>query len=211
MPANDYHFVTRWRVRGRVEEVADILSDATELPRWWPSVYLDVRVVEPGDARRVGEEVSLYTKGWLPYTLRWRLRIVESRHPHGFTLDAYGDFVGRGVWTLAQHGPWVDATYDWRVRATKPLLAAWSPLLKPLFAANHRWAMARGEASLWLELERRRARTPEERARVPPPPGPVATRPFLLGGAGIAAAAVAVVATLALRGRTAKLAPGNNR
>jgi len=35
---NDYHFITHWRVRGKVDEIIDILSDAEDLPRWWPSV-----------------------------------------------------------------------------------------------------------------------------------------------------------------------------
>jgi len=43
-------------------------------------------------------------------------------------------------------------------------------LLRPVFAANHRCAMARGEQSLGLELRRRRAGTEAERRRVPPPP-----------------------------------------
>jgi hypothetical protein len=36
--------------------------------------------------------------------------------------------------------------------------------LKPIFGANHQWAMRTGEESLKLELMRRRATTPEERA-----------------------------------------------
>jgi hypothetical protein len=63
-------------------------------------------------------------------------------------------------------------SYDWNIRAAKPLLRYLSPLLKPVFAANHHWAMRMGEISLKLELARRRARTPEELARIPPPPGP---------------------------------------
>jgi hypothetical protein len=43
-------------------------------------------------------------------------------------------------------------------------------LLRPVFAANHRWAMARGEESLRLELRRCRAGSEAERRRVPPPP-----------------------------------------
>ena len=42
MAASDYHFITRWRVEGSVEEVSDVLNQPAELPRWWPSVYLDV-------------------------------------------------------------------------------------------------------------------------------------------------------------------------
>lgn len=63
-------------------------------------------------------------------------------------------------------------TYEWQVQAAKPLLRRLSWLLKPLFAANHRWAMARGEESLRLELRRRRATTPEARAVIPDPPQP---------------------------------------
>jgi hypothetical protein len=44
--------------------------------------------------------------------------------------------------------------------------------MKPIFSANHRWAMARGEESLKLEIARRHARTPEEEARIPQPPPP---------------------------------------
>jgi hypothetical protein len=173
---NDYVFVTRWRVTGDIQTVAEILENAAELPRWWPAVYLEVAVDDPGDARGVGKRVRLYTKGWLPYTLRWSYRVVESRSPHGFTIAAEGDFEGRGIWTLVQDGTGVEITYDWRIRAEKPLLRWFSFALKPLFAANHRWAMARGEESLRLELRRRAAAAGADRARIPPPPGPTFVR-----------------------------------
>ena len=43
-------------------------------------------------------------------------------------------------------------TYDWKIRADKPLLRYLSFLLKPIFSANHRWAMAQGEKALRAEL-----------------------------------------------------------
>ena len=125
-----------------------------------------------GDEKGVGKVGRLYTKGWLPYTLRWTFRVRESSYPYGFTLEATGDLVGRGVWTLKQEGEWVHVIYDWRINAEKPLLRTFSFLFKPLFAANHRWAMRMGEESLKLELMRRHATTLEERASIPPPPGP---------------------------------------
>jgi hypothetical protein len=66
MSANEYHFVTQWRVAGTVEQVSDVLG-------------------EPAD-------LELHTKGWLPYTLRWFFRVTESRRPFGFSLEAWGDF-----------------------------------------------------------------------------------------------------------------------
>lgn len=153
----EYHFITHWRVEGTCEEVSDVLDDATDLVRWWSSIYLRVDLLEPGDDQGIGKVYDLHTKGWLPYTLRWQFRVTESRRPHGWSLDAWGDFVGRGVWTFEQEGPFVNLTYDWHIRADKPLLRYLSFLLKSIFAANHHWAMKQGERSLRRELARRHA------------------------------------------------------
>src|SRR6266851_1797176 len=131
--AAEYHFITHWKIKGTAREVADVLGDPLGLVRWWPSVYLEVRELDAGDpVTHVGRVIDLYTKGWLPYTLRWRFTVTESRGVDGFTLVADGDFVG----------------------------------------TNHRWAMARGEESLDLELRRSRATTEEERAAIPAAPRP---------------------------------------
>ncbi len=172
MADNSYHFITHWRVKGTCTEVADVLGNTKDFARWWPSVYLDVNVLEPGDANGLGERASLFTKGWLPYTLRWEFIVAERRYPYGSAIEAHGDFVGRGRWTFEQDGEFVDVTYDWNIRAEKPFLRTLTPLLRPIFSANHRWAMAQGKRSLELELDRRRAKTAEERDAVPAPPGP---------------------------------------
>ncbi|MBV9792175.1 MAG: SRPBCC family protein [Chloroflexi bacterium] len=179
MAINDYHFITRWRIHGTPKEVVDIITDGDHLAQWWPSVYLNVTETAPGEESGLGKEIELYTKGWLPYTLRWNFRVAEIG-TKSFTLAASGDFSGRGIWTFEQSGPWVDVTYDWKIRANKPLLRWMSFLLKPIFAANHHWAMEMGEKSLNLELARRRATTQEERSRIPPPPAPTTTSPLPL-------------------------------
>lgn len=167
---SDYEFLTEWRVPGTIDEVKDVLSDAEALPRWWPSVYLAVRPLADAGPDGVGREVDLHTKGFLPYTLRWRLLITEPITDAGFALAACGDLEGTGFWTFRQDGPEVVVTYDWRISATKPLLRRMTWLLRPFFAANHVWAMRRGEESLKLEMRRRRAATEDERAKMPPPP-----------------------------------------
>ena len=83
--------------------------------------------------------------------------IVERRRPHGFSIEAAGDFVGRGIWSFHEHSDSLDIEFDWRLRAEKPLLKHLSFLLKPLFRWNHRWAMVRGEHGLRRELIRRRS------------------------------------------------------
>src|ERR1051325_9532160 len=172
MPDNAYHFVDRWRVEGDIKAVADILEDALALPRWWGSVYFDVKEIEPGEKHGTGKLISLHAGGWLPYTLRINFRTVESRYPHGFSMDATGDLEGRGIWTFAQDGPFVNVTYDWTIRANKPIIEKFSFLLKPIFRSNHNWTMRRGEESLRLELLRRRAKSDGDLANIPAPPRP---------------------------------------
>jgi hypothetical protein len=173
--ANDYYFVTRWRVAGRGDEVYALISRPLDYPRWWPSVYLETEEIDPGDASGLGRRTRFLTKGWLPYTLRWQSRAIEINRPHRLTIEATGDFDGRGIWMIEQHGAFVNMTFDWKLRADKPLLRYLSFLLKPAFAANHRWAMEQGRKSLELEIARRHAKAPQEAARIPAPPGPNTT------------------------------------
>jgi hypothetical protein len=179
MGSADYVFRTVWRVAGTTDEVAAILGDATMLPRWWPSVYLAVEreAGMPDDSPDPGlpRPARLHTKGWLPYTLRWTMTVTEPVTNRGFALTAAGDLNGTGRWTFEQDGPETVITYDWRVSAAKPLLRRLSWLMKPAFAANHRWAMARGQESLALELRRRRHR--DDLKDVPPPPQATFRRP----------------------------------
>lgn len=151
MAVNEYHFITHWRVRGTPEEVWEIVADPLSLPRWWPAVYLAV-------VERPEGFYELHTRGRLPYTLRWSFRVTESARPDTLQLTAWGDFDGHGAWRFFKAGEYTQIEYDWRIVANKPLLRRLSFLLKPVFGANHHWAMARGEESLKKELERRRNR-----------------------------------------------------
>jgi hypothetical protein len=170
----DYSFLTEWRVAGTVDEVKAVLGDDdwAAVTRWWPSVYLAMTQLEEGGAGGLGRVLDLYTKGWLPYTLRWTLRVTEALSDSGYALEATGDLEGTGRWAFRQDGPEVVITYDWRIRATKPLLRRLSWLLRPAFAANHHWAMRRGEESLRLELRRRRQPSAGPHSPIPPPPPP---------------------------------------
>ena len=130
---------------------------------------------------RAGTAGAAPHQGLAANTLEWEFEVVESRYPYGFVLIARHSTAASGV---PPDGPDVDIAYDWRLRAQKPLLRQLSFLMKPLFEANHRWAMAQGEESLKLELARRRASSDAARARIPPPPGPVTYAAVaLLGGA----------------------------
>jgi hypothetical protein len=75
--------------------------------------------------------------------------------------------VGSGVWTISEMDVkgYCKVKYDWNIRADKKLIRYLSWLLRPIFSANHHWAMRKGEESLALELKRRRMEQ-----NVPEPP-----------------------------------------
>jgi uncharacterized protein YndB with AHSA1/START domain len=187
--ANHYHFITRWRVKGTAEEVFAIVSAPLEYPRWWPSVYLMVREVAPGNVR-------LLTRGWLPYKLHWDATTTEVRDPNRIVIRASGDFEGRGIWSIVQNGDFTDVTFDWKMTATKPLLRFLAPLFRSAFEANHRWAMEQGRKSLELELARYRSATVEEMNTIPQPVGPKELwNRTVAGGAVLAAGLIAGLLT----------------
>ncbi|WP_418153907.1 hypothetical protein [Actinoalloteichus caeruleus] len=211
MPDNDYAFDSRWEVPGLVADVAEVLFDPMTLPEWWPSVYRTVDRVDgsPPDAPpAVGSAYDLHTTGWLPYTLRWRLT-VESVGRDTCSLTASGDLVGRGVWRLRQLTPTsTEVRFDWRVRADKPLLRDLSTLVKPVFAANHQWAMRQGDRSLRLAIARRSATLNGDvaaLAAIPAPPPPTGAREAALLAAG---ALVAIVPVAWLCSRRAHVRAG---
>ena len=160
MQANDYLFLTHWQARGKAEDAYEILTDVAGYPRWWRDVYLAVTPLAPAGKDGLGQSYRLLTRAKLPYRLRWDARIVQTRRPHSFTIEATGDFVGRGIWIFTERANDLRVSFDWRLRAEKPLLKSLSFLLKPLFRWNHGWAMARGEEGLRHELSLRAGEPP---------------------------------------------------
>ena len=156
MASHEYAFVSRWHIPATPVEAAAILSDAAALPRWWSAVYLAVEP-ESSAGNPAGGAWRVHSRGWLPYTLRWSFERTHEDLPRAFGLRAWGDLNGTGEWEFhAAPGGGTEASFVWRVRADKPLLRYLSWLFKPIFSANHRWAMAQGELAIAHEAARRR-------------------------------------------------------
>lgn len=205
--ANPYHLVTRWRVKAAAEEIYNIISQPVEYPRWWPAVYLDCRQTAVGTPGGTGRCVQFHTRGWLPYTLRWEACTTEVEAPRRIVFNASGDLNGRGEWNFTQDGQFTEITFDWNVEPAKQFLRYLTPALRPVFEANHRWAMQQGENSLREELIRYRARLPEDLLDAAEPRGPVEV-PVRWIAAG--ALAVSAIACIALLRRKSRRAPGEN-
>ena len=130
---------------------------------------------------------------------------MACRRDASVSLLARGDLEGSGRWTLLAAEGGTEVSYVWDVAVRKPLLRRLSWAMKPVFALNHRWAMARGRESLELELRRRRG------GPAPAPPGPVSrarATSILAGGFGVVSLLAALMLTVAgLLGATGSGSP----
>ena len=143
--AAEYVFVDEWDVRAPIAAVFQALADARTYPEWWRPVYLSVESDGPPE---VGRKSIEYFKGRLPYRLRMTSEIVRMEPPREFEIAASGDLTGRGVWTLSERDGVVHVRFDWRVNADRMFLRVLTPVLRPLFRANHNYAIARAKAGL---------------------------------------------------------------
>ena len=151
-PQASFHSVTRWRLSGPPDRIAALLTHPEDFPRWWGDVYLACHTVAKGDARGIGRTVQVLSKGWLPYRLTWQGKLLSADLPHSWTIEATGDLIGQGLWTLTPDDAGTLVTHDWQVRSDRLLFRLLFPALRWLMISNHNWAMERGEAGLRWEL-----------------------------------------------------------
>jgi uncharacterized protein YndB with AHSA1/START domain len=172
MTGPEYHFRTRWELEASPQEIFDLIADAPALPRWWPSVFLEARVLEPGDERGVGRLVEVRTATFLLLSLRWRYRVTAAHGPGRLAVETTGGLEGLGLWTFERQDKSTIVRFNWRGRVMRTPFRQLPTFLGPLARTCHRWAMERGFTSLLLEVWRRRTHDQEARDWLPRPPGP---------------------------------------
>ena len=141
-----YRFLDRWFVPAPIDRVYEIVGDIAAYPSWWGDSFLEVE----GDAGLPypGRRADVLARGFLPYKVRWSATVRSCDPPHRIDVDLDGDFVGEGTWLLETVDGGTKAELDWRPAVEKPVVKQLSPVLKPLFSSNHRWAMRRGQEAI---------------------------------------------------------------
>jgi uncharacterized protein YndB with AHSA1/START domain len=143
----DYEFLTTWCLAAPIQPVWDALYESERWPEWWRGVER-VRVLEPGDADRVGE-LSRYTwRSRLPYRLEFDMRTTRVERPFLVEGRAQGELTGDGRWRLFEGNGTTAVTYEWRVETTERWMNVLAPVARPVFAWNHDWVMRRGGEGL---------------------------------------------------------------
>ncbi len=144
--APEYRFVDRWAVQAPIDRVYETIGDPLGYERWWTDFV--IRVEGDGGEPRPGKHNRLLVKSFLPFKVRFELEVLEAEPPARILSRLSGDFDGTGEWQLTETADGTEAVLDWRPQVNKPLIRNLTPLLRPLFRANHNWAMKRGERQI---------------------------------------------------------------
>ncbi len=147
---------SEWMLDAREDEILDILDDPMSLTRWWSPVFMRGELISAGDRNKVGLTARFYTKGLLPHTFQFTARIDRLDERREMRIFTWGDFDGRGDIRLCGAGERTLVRIRWRTSVYQPYIRSLIRLFKPVFTANHRWAMRRGREGLQAEIRRRR-------------------------------------------------------
>jgi len=141
----EYRFLDEWRLPADVERVYDLVGRPFEYPRWWGQVF----IAADGDSGEPapGKKIAVEARGFLPYRLHFTLTTLEVDRPYRIHSRLDGDFEGTGTWLLSVDEEGTRAQLDWRPSVQKAGVKQLSPVLRPLFRANHNWTMRRGQES----------------------------------------------------------------
>lgn len=154
-----YSFTTYWYIDAPIEAVWAVIYDAKSWPRWWKNVK-KVTVIKEGDKNGIGAEQHHEWGTALPYRLVFDVRTTKIERPHLLLADSLGQLVGTGRWSLKEEKGVTVVRYDWDVRTTKKWMNVLAPLLKPVFAWNHKTVMNEGGKSLAAVLKTRLTKAP---------------------------------------------------
>lgn len=152
MPANIYVFRDEWALPYSIDIVWPHIVNATAYPQWWGAVYHNVTPLNDLPPDQVGSMMAVRARGKLPYQIRFTGTVTRVEPPSRLGLTATGDLDGEGLWELEPVPAGTAVTFHWKVVARKPVIRLLSPLLKPVFAWNHRWTMQVGEKALLARL-----------------------------------------------------------
>ena len=146
----EYRFLDHWVVPHAIEQVFDAVGEPLAYPEWWSDVFLSTS--GDGGPPQPGNRTSVVARGFLPYRLRFTLECLEVERPARILSRLTGDFEGTGEWRLREEQGATFAELDWRPVVNKSGVRQLTPLLRPLFRANHNWTMQRGQQRILERL-----------------------------------------------------------
>jgi hypothetical protein len=147
----EFHFVTVWKIESAREPVWDAIYHFEDWSKWWRGVE-ETEVLNHGDANRIGFRTREVWKSRLPYKLRFETIVTRMEPMSMIEVKSTGELDGTGLMRFGSNGDLTIFQVDWRVRATKPWMIIFAPIMRPFFAWNHKTIMDWGAECLSKKL-----------------------------------------------------------
>jgi carbon monoxide dehydrogenase subunit G len=129
-----------WEFESPIDKVWEMINHPEQWPQWWQNCK-NVEKLREGDATGVGAVQRFSMQTQLPYTLRFEVVSTLSEPPKVLAGDVQGQLQGTVRWELSESGDITTIRYFWDVEPTRAWMRAVSPLMRPIFAWNHRSMM----------------------------------------------------------------------
>ena len=145
-----------WQLDASFEELDFVLENPLSIADWWASVFMQVEVLGGDYYSQDGLQCKLWTKGFLPHTFSFIANVFHDKNEEQVIVKTTGDFGGLGTISRYKRDVGSIVHINWRTRVDSHWLYWLMMMIKPLFVANHKWAMRKGRLGLTAEIERRR-------------------------------------------------------
>ena len=152
MNNNYYKFITQWRIKAPVIDVWYAIYRSEQWPAWWKGVR-EVKVIRENDANGINGIREYTWKSMLPYTLSFRMQLVEKEDFKFLRGIAFGELEGEGTWYFKEENGITRVQYNWNVKTNKAWMSYFAFILKPLFKLNHDVIMKWGAKGLTKKLD----------------------------------------------------------
>ncbi|HYE36510.1 SRPBCC family protein [Methylocaldum sp.] len=142
-----YGLTTTWHLGAPRETVWDAMFDTRLSPQWWPFIE-NVTEIAPGEPSGVGLVLRYVWRTKLPYKLCIDMEVTRIERPVLLEARALGELEGYSRWEFRPNGRNAKVNHDWNVHTKKAWMNALAPILRPVFAWNHREVMKAGGEGL---------------------------------------------------------------
>jgi polyketide cyclase/dehydrase/lipid transport protein len=156
-PDRDYDFevtTTGW-LDAHPEELTAVVLEPEMLHQWCPRVFMSAELIDRGRPDGLGIAMHLHTKGFLPPSFSFVVRVIDVMPDRFMRVAVSGDFEGVGDLFVVPDAGGCRFQVDWRISLMHPLRRL-VLLFHWVFAGNHKWAMRRTCRLLEAEVHRRR-------------------------------------------------------
>jgi hypothetical protein len=147
-----YNFVTKWEFNAALQDVWGIITNSIKWPVWWKGV-LAVKEVESGDEIGINGVREYVWKSFLPYKLKFSMKLIERIEYQKLSAIAFGELEGTGTWIFEHKDGITYVTYLWDVKTNKLWMNYFAFILKPIFKYNHNIAMKWGFLGIKKQLK----------------------------------------------------------